>query len=588
MRVMISGSMEVLSCLRAHLRPIALLVFFLALISGATSTASAAGPVARYARFEQTFESSAAYANAPQEASLTVTFTAPDGSKATVPGFWDGGRSWKVRFLPTQSGSWSFETTCTDANNSGLHRQRGNFTVTDPKSTTALSLHGPVQVAPDGRYFVHADGTPYFWLADTAWNGPLLSSDDDWAYYLKERTRQKFSAVQFVSTQFRAAPDGDALKQVAFTGKEKIIINPAFFQRLDKKVDALNEAGLLAVPVLLWAINGGGNPSVNPGQSLPDDQAILLARYIVARWSGNAAAWILAGDADYRGAKAGRWQKIGRAVFNDIQHGPVTMHPGGMQWVWKEFIDEKWYGFVGYQSGHGDDEATLKWMTEGPLTEDWAKLPHKPFVNLEPPYENHLAYQSKKPHSPENVRRAIYWSLLGAPAAGVTYGGHGVWGWDDGSKPPTDHAGTGVPLPWKKALTMPAAEQMTNVANFFNSITFGRLRPAPISVVNQPGLQAAGRYVAAAKSDNRDLMVLYIPQDRTIEVKLDLMPESPIVTWFNPRTGEQTPAVAVVTANTCQFPTPTEGDWILFMKMDKKPAATAETKSETPAPVGKK
>lgn len=548
-----------------------------------------AASVTQYARFEQSFQSRTAYGNAPQEASLTVTFTGPDGTKSVVPGFWDGGAVWKVRFAPGQAGSWSYETRCSDAANQGLHQQKGTFTVTAPAGASRFATHGPVRVAHDGRYFEHADGAPFFWLGDTAWNGPLLSTDDDWAYYLKERAAQKFTAVQFVATQFRAAPDGDLNKQLAYDGKEKIAINPAFFQRLDKRVESMNDAGLLAVPVLLWAIGGGANPAVNPGHSLPDDQAILLARYMVARWGGNAVAWILGGDGDYRGPKAERWRRIGRAVFGGITHAPVTMHPGGMQWVWNEFIEEKWYGFVGYQSGHGDDDKTWKWITEGPLTEDWAKLPHKPIINLEPPYENHVAYQSKKPHPPLNVRRAIYWSLLGAPTAGVTYGGHGVWGWDDGKTFPTDHPGTGVPLPWKQALVMPAAQEMKHLAEFFESIDFWRLRPAPVAIVNQPGSQAAGRFIAAAKSDKRDLLVVYAPEDRTIEVKLDLMPESPNVTWVNPRTGERSPAVAVVTANTCQFPSPSEGDWILLMRMEKKPAAPADEKKDAaPAAPAKK
>ncbi len=528
--------------------------------------------LARYARFEQALDSSVTYANPVQEATLTATFTGPDGRPRKVPGFWDGGNVWKIRFAPTETGSWSYETVCSDASNKGLHQQKGTFTVTAASGSGRFAAHGPIRVAHDGRYFEHADGTAYFWMADTAWNGPLLSTDADWALYLQERTAQKFTAVQFVATQFRAAPTGDVNKQLAYTGKEKIAINPAFFQRMDKRVEAINEAGLLAAPVLLWAIAGGGNPAVNPGVSLPDDQAILLARYMVARWGGNDVAWILGGDGDYRGSKAERWRKLGRAIFDDIAHAPVTMHPGGMQWVWNEFIEEKWYGFVGYQSGHGDDDATWRWITEGPLTEDWAKLPHKPFINLEPPYENHVAYQSKKPHPAANVRRAIYWSLLGAPAAGVTYGGHGVWGWDDGTTFPTDHPGTGTPLPWKQALKMPAAKEMAFLSEFFQSIDFWRLRPAPVAIVNQPGAQAAGRFIAAAKSDQRDLLVIYAPEDRTVEVKLDLMPESPNVTWVNPRTGERSPAVAVVTANTCQFPSPSEGDWILFMKMDKKQA----------------
>ena len=537
--------------------------------------------VANYDRFDAAFESGTAYDNPVQQASVLVTFTSPQGEAFKVPGFWDGGKTWRARFIPTQPGQWKFSTTCSDAANSGLHGQSGEFTVTPALKKTRFSEHGPVRVSPDGRYLMHHDGTPYFWLGDTAWNGPLLSTKPDWDTYLKERTRQHFSGVQWVATQWRASPDGDANKQLPYTGKEKITINPAFFQRLDEKVEAMTRAGLLSAPVLLWAINAGGNPQVNPGVSLPEDQAILLARYMVARWSGNPSLFMLGGDADYRGAKAEKWQRIGRAVFNDIHHAPATMHPGGMQWVWKEFIDEKWYNVIGYQSGHGDDDKTMRWIFEGPLTDDWTKLPHRPMINLEPPYENHVAYQSKKPIAPETVRSAMYWSLLCAPTAGITYGGHGVWGWDDGTKSPTDHPGTGTPLPWQKALTMPGAEQMKHLADFFASIDWWKLRPAPIMVVGNPGSGKPAKYIAGAKSDDRDLCVAYIPEERTVEIKLDSMPVSPNVSWFNPRTGEKSPAVAVVTANTCQFPTPSEGDWILFMTSEKKGAAK-------PAEAGKK
>ena len=82
----------------------------------------------------------------------------------------------------------------------------------------------------------------------------------------------------------------------------------------------------------------------------------------------------------------------------------------------------------------------------------------RPFINLEAPYEGHLAYQSKKPITAEFMRRAIYWSLLGAPTAGATYGAHGVWGWDDGTHPPTDHPSTGTPSSWQNALKLPGAE----------------------------------------------------------------------------------------------------------------------------------
>lgn len=526
--------------------------------------------VPRWARFEKTLESATDYANPVQEASLTAVFTSPQGQASKVYGFWDGGRAWRLRFAPNQTGKWTWRTTCSDARNAGLHNQSGEFQCIAPAGQTRFDQHGPIRVSNDDRSFVHDDGTPFFWLADTAWNGALLSSKADWDKYIQTRAGQRFSAVQFVTTQWRAAPTGDVTGQLAYTGTDKIAINPAFFQRLDEKVDGLNRAGLLAVPVMLWAINGGSNPKINPGVSLPDDQAILLARYQVARWGASKVAWILGGDGDYRGAKADKWKRIGRAVFGEVPHAPATMHPGGMQWVWEEFADEKWYDFVGYQSGHGDDDRTLKWQIDGPPAEYWMRLPHRPFINLEPCYENHTAYQSKKAITPEQVRRAIYWSLLHAPTAGVTYGGHGVWGWDDGTQPPTDHAGTGTPLPWQKGLTMPAAEQMKHLVHYFTSLDFWRLRPAPAVVVNQPGTQEPKRFIAAARSDKKDLLVLYVPEDRTVEVKLDLLPPSPNVSWFNPRTGETNTAVGVVTSSTVQFPTPSEGDWILQLVTQKK------------------
>ena len=430
-----------------------------------TPTASAAEDskdalVPKWERFEVACQSTANYANPAQEAALTATFHSPLGETDTVHGFWDGGLNWKIRFAPNAVGKWTYETRCSDKENKGLHGQSGQFLCTSAGAKSRFAQHGPVRVSPDGRYLEHEDRTPFFWMGDTAWNGALLSTTDDWDFYIRERTRQKFTVVQFVATPFRAAPKGDRLNEPAYTGREKISINPAFFQRMDAKLDALNRAGLLGVPVLLWAIEGGGDPNVNPGVSLPEDQAILLARYMVARWGANAVAWILAGDGNYFGGNGEKWKRIGRAVFGAERHAPVILHPQGMHWIGREFKDEKWMDIVGYQSGHGDDDKTLRWLFEGPVTTAWTNRPYRPILNLEPPYENHLAYQSKKPISPEITRRAIYWSLLCAPTAGVTYGGHGVWGWDDGTKPPTDHPGTGVPLPWQKALTMPAAAQM--------------------------------------------------------------------------------------------------------------------------------
>jgi hypothetical protein len=521
--------------------------------------------VPRWGLFEATFTSARASENPLQDTELRVTFTAPSKQTRTVGGFWDGGTTWRVRFSPDEVGSWTFTTAATPESDAGLHAQKGTFRVTAPQGTSRFERHGPIRVSRSRTFLEHADGTPFFWLADTGWNSALLSTPEEFDHYISQRTRQKFTAVQWVVTQWRASPQGDRMNELAYTGKERIAINPAFFQRLDAKMDALNRAGLLSAPVMLWTVGGGSNPAINPGISLPEDQLIRLAQYMVARWQGHDVLWILPGDGDYRGEKAEKWKRIGRAVFSHEPRAPVVLHPGGMHWVLREFQNEPWIDIHGYQSGHGDDEKTLRWMTEGPPARDWTLQPTRPFINLEPPYENHVAYQSRQRISPLIVRRAVYWSLLNAPTAGVTYGGHGVWGWDDGTKPPTDHAGSGVPLPWKQGLTMPAAEQMAHVASLFTSIDFWRLRPAQDVLAEQPGTETAARFIMAAGSEKRDLLVVYTPEVRTIALKADLAPRGQ-AWWHNPRTGERTKATRHRADEVMRFEAPAEGDWVLLVR----------------------
>lgn len=520
--------------------------------------------VARWGLIEFAFTSSRTSENPMQDTDLRVTFTAPSRRSQTVRGFWDGGATWRVRFSPDERGEWTYTTSAVPESDRGLHAQKGAFRATAPTGSTRFDRHGPVRVSRSRTFLEHADGTPFFWLADTSWNGALLSTTEEWQHYIEQRARQRFTAVQWVTTQWRASPLGDRLNEPAFTGRERIAINPEFFQRLDAKITALNRAGLLSAPVLLWAIGGGANPAVNPGFSLPEDQAIRLAQYMVARWQGHDVIWILPGDGDYRGDKSERWKRIGRAVFGDGAHAPVVLHPGGMHWVLREFQHESWVDIHGYQSGHGDDDKTLRWMIEGPPSKDWSLEPTRPFINLEPPYEHHLAYQSRKPIPPHVVRRAVYWSLLNAPPAGVTYGGHGVWGWDDGTKPPTDHQGSGIPLPWKQALLMPGAEQMAHVATLFSSIDYWRLRPAPGVLADQPGTDVPARFITAAASEKRDLLVAYSPAGGTIALTIDSMPRGRAM-WHDPRTGARLRASGARSGAAIRFETPAEGDWVLVI-----------------------
>jgi hypothetical protein len=370
--------------------------------------------------------------------------------------------------------------------------------------------------------------------------------------------------VQWVATQWLSAPDGDWTGELAYSGVESILVHPAFFQRLDQKIIAMNRAGLLSVAVMLWAATWS-SPDVNarnPGYTLPEDQAIKLARYMVARWGAYAMIWIINGDGDYRGDKAERWKRIGKAVFTS-DHAPVSLHPGGMQWNMEEFRDEPWLDIVGYQSGHGDDDNTFDWLLNGPPSTDWTSEPVRPFINLEAPYEGHIAYQSRKLHDDHSVRRATYWSLLVSPVAGVTYGGHGIWGWDDGSAPPVAHPNTGTPLPWSQALTMPAAEQMPHLVDLFGSMAWWKLRPAQEVLAAQPGENGRYRYITAARTD--EVTLVYLPQNEEVQLRTDCFENSISAIWFDPRTGQSQVAAIHKEGDVLWFATPGAGDWLLLL-----------------------
>jgi len=518
--------------------------------------------VAQWTRFEAQFTSSADYENPVQDVQIEVDFTSPNGKKQTIFGFWDGGRTWKARFSPDETGKWKYSSRCLRQEDSGLNNQAGEFTCVPYTGDNLLYRRGAIRLSENRRYLVHSDGTPFFWLSDTAWNGALLSDARGWKTYLSDRIAKGFTAIQFVTTQWRAAT-GDADGRLAFTGKDKIQINPEFYQRMDRRVDTLNELGLVASPVLLWSCTSG----FDPGLILPDDQLIILAQYMVGRYGAHQVIWMLGGDGNYQAGKAERWKKIGRAVFGDNPTRLATMHPQGLQWIADEFRNENWFSFNGYQSGHGDSDKNLRWLCEGPPSQDWKKEPHVPEINLEPNYEGHKAYQSKKPHDAHAVRRASYWSLLVSPPAGVTYGVHGIWSWESEPKEPMGHKGAGIAPAWDEAMKLPGSMSMKHLESLFSSIEWWNLLPAQELLVEQPGASDPHKFVVAAKATDSTWAILYIPEGTSVTLHIEKLKKLSLVRWFNPRTGQWSETYQI-SKDSGTFTPEDNNDWILWIGMN--------------------
>jgi hypothetical protein len=541
------------------------------LCMGAAQAHPSEARVAQWTRFEGVFTSAADYSNPVQDVQVVVTFTSPSGKTHNAMAFWDGGKIWKVRFSPEELGKWTYRTRSSNAADGGLHDRSGEFTCTKYVGTNPLYRHGAIGVSGDRYSLAHADGTPFFWLADTVWNGPLKADTRSWDIFLRDRVAKGFTAIQFVATQWLAA-GANADLRVAYLGKEKIWIDPVFFHWMDKRIDAMNDLGLVAVPVLAWAAHWNKlTLHLNPGTSLPDDQVVVLARYMVARYGAHQVIWFLAGDSDYRGELAERWKKIGREVFGDLSTRLATMHPAGQMWVADEFRQEPWFSFNGYQGGHGDSPEYLRWLVEGPPATQWNKEPHHPVINLEPNYEDHMSYHTRTRFNAHAVRRASYWSLLVSPPAGVTYGVHGIWSWELEPNTPMSHLGTGVAKPWQEAMRLPGSTHMKYLKSLFASLEWWKLRPAQNLLAEQPGATDPSKFVAVAKTDK--WLLAYMPVGGEIKLRTEGLKPPLAARWFDPRTGAWSMGKAV-SGDSLTLSTPDTNDWVLWLGPVRKPATS--------------
>ncbi len=534
---------------RKFFRGILTVLGFTALILDPAARAAPMPVIPKWARFELVLKSRRDYTNALQEAEMRVLFVSPLGETNRTYGFWDGGQTWRVRFAPNFPGRWKYYTMCSDTANAGLHEQTGEFLCGAATGSSRFGEHGPIQVARDHEHFEHADRTPFLWLGDAAWDAATRATTADWEFYVKKRAAQMFNVVQW-----RLTPAEPGQSPGAFKGRECITLNLDFFKQLDAKVESLARAGLVNAIAPLWEID------TKVEQTLPEDQAIALLRYAVARWGGDPVAWILAFESESTGAQAARWQRIGRAVFNPVTHGPVIVLPGEASWVLPEFRSESWVDALGFQTTQVTDTESLPWLIQGPLSLERNKLPARPLITLAPAGETAPAAERGRFMPDGFTRRVMWWSLLINTPAGVSYSAKDVAEWTTTTK------ARDTEPPWRESLTLPGASAIAPLAEFFKPLNFWRLKPFPRAMSRISEVGSLHNQVAVNLTAAGDLVLLYVPEDRSVKVLPGIWPAAAQATWFDPRNGQSRPAgAAVATTTGWEFTTPSAGDWVLVV-----------------------
>lgn len=202
------------------------------------------------------------YANPFRDVRLTATFRHESGRSVTVNGFYDGGATWRVRFMPLDLGRWSYRTVSKEP---ALNGKTGEIVCVKPAKPY---LHGPLRA--QGLHFIHADGSRRFLIStrlscqfasQPVWDGVIL--------FLNEH---RINRVLFIM----GGVHGQIKDLYGDGGADLWSYNVARFQAIDRFIDALRRADILASPYFYY-FNDHHQRRLTPEQ----DEAFL--RYGMAR-----------------------------------------------------------------------------------------------------------------------------------------------------------------------------------------------------------------------------------------------------------------------------------------------------------------
>lgn len=432
-----------------------------------------------------------------------------------------------------------------------------------------------LKVSENHRFLVQADGHPFFYLGDTAWELFHRLNREEAEAYLRNRAERKFNVIQSV-----ALAELDGLNDPNAYGHRPLIDNDPtrpdvkdgpnndYWDHVDFIVSKANSLGLYIGFLPTWGDKWHKKWGVGP-EVFNVQNAEVYGEWLGKRYKDAGIIWILGGD---RPIENEAQKEIIRAMAKGLKRGDggahlMTLHPNGGNGSASWFHEDEWLDFNMRQNGHvaefnGRYEKTL---------EDYKRTPVKPVIDAEPIYEDHpVSFKAKDfGHSiSADVRRALYWDLFEG-ACGHTYGHHSVWQmWSQNRKP------VNTPLmPWFEAINRPGAAQMQYGRVLLESRPYLSRIPDDSLIVPDKvstSVPGAGRYrfVATRDADGTYAMI-YAPVGRGFKVNLASIKANEIKAWwFNPRDGKAQDGGTFENQGEREFVSPDRGesiDWVLVL-----------------------
>jgi hypothetical protein len=375
--------------------------------------------------FEMTEAEAAQHANPYLSVQLHAEFRTPKHRGFMIPGFWDGGRRFVVRFTGTDTGAYAYRVT---ANAASINGAQGSINV------TASEAQGFLQPDNTHHWSYTEKRTAHLWMGDTCYRFAWV----DRAVFdriIDARARQSFNHLRGLVMH------SDEKLRKAYLSPDQP--NPEHFRELDQRVLAMNKKGIFADLVLA----GDQNHLVKVFPSWQQRERYI--RYLVARYAPMMITW--QGVQEFEEYSDGRplLKEIGELLKKlDPYRHPRSTHATATS---APLLADGWMTHVLYQS------------SAVPLAAIERQILTAPLVNAEFAYEDSGAGKSHPHHVDSDTFRKRLWNMT-MSGQYPTFGNTGTYGGRQFEIDP-------------KYLDSPGAKAMSTWYEFFSKTRFWELEP---------------------------------------------------------------------------------------------------------------
>lgn len=490
----------------------------------------------------------------PYAVDVQATMRSPSGESMNVQGFWDGGRTWRIRWNATDPGTWTWKTASSDPAMNG----RTGTVVCDPKPTGA---HGFLRRNPEHPYsFVFDDGTHYFLFGNTGY--AIVANaigGGRWKEYVDKTSEYGMNKMRFYVNR-ATDPSRAELSQVS-SDPERPAVN--VWQRVDEIVRYMGSKGMIADLILFQ------RAQVN---ALDEAGAKRYLKYAIARYGAFPnVIWCLQNEWQYTNKPHEFWTTMGQFVSREDPWARRGEYVRGLsvhqqtRFDWEHF-GESWYSHVIVQLGvrnrgkahRGGDEWNLPKDRRGvfPHGDDWGSFSitynygrSVPVVNDEYGYIGEPLDETERGAGGKPVRysrekhRRTMWGIY-------VSGGYG----SAGNK---EQYGDGRPYVSANWHDEPEFGDIRHLIRFFQTRGFAYWKMSP-----QPELARGERVYVLTDKEARDYIVYAAAGG-----KFSLTP--PAGTFeahrFDPRTGHDELIGKVIGGRAAEFTMPDSQDWVVYL-----------------------